>query len=68
MYFRFEVFLVKKWLSEKRFGVEGCEVLVLVMKIIIDKLSEFGVESIIMGMLYRGRLNVLVNVCRKFLE
>lgn len=35
------------------------------MKQIIDKSTEYGVESIIMGMPHRGRLNVLANVCRK---
>ena len=68
MYCRFEAFLAKKWSSEKRFGIEGCEVLIPAMKTIIDKSSEFGVESIIMGMPHRGRLNVLANVCRKSLE
>lgn len=65
---RFEAFLAKKWSSEKRFGIEGCEVLIPAMKMIIDKSSELGVESIIMGMSHRGRLNVLANVCRKSLE
>lgn len=64
----FEAFLAKKWSSEKRFGIEGCEVLIPAMKTIIDKSSDFGVESIIMGMPHRGRLNVLANVCRKSLE
>ncbi|XP_067046269.1 2-oxoglutarate dehydrogenase complex component E1-like [Acropora muricata] len=64
----FEAFLAKKWSSEKRFGIEGCEVLIPAMKMIIDKSSELGVESIIMGMPHRGRLNVLANVCRKSLE
>lgn len=64
---RFEAFLAKKWSSEKRFGIEGCEVLIPAMKMIIDKSSELGVESIIMGMSHRGRLNVLANVCRKSL-
>lgn len=68
LHFRFEAFLAKKWSSEKRFGVEGCEVLIPAMKTIIDKSSELGVESIIMGMPHRGRLNVLANVCRKSLE
>ena len=68
LHLRFEAFLAKKWSSEKRFGVEGCEVLVPAMKTIIDKSSELGVESIIMGMPHRGRLNVLANVCRKSLE
>jgi 2-oxoglutarate dehydrogenase E1 component len=39
--------------------------LIPAMKQIIDKSTEFGVESIIMGMPHRGRLNVLANVCRK---
>ena len=67
-YARFEAFLAKKWSSEKRFGLEGCEVLIPAMKTIIDKSSELGVESIIMGMPHRGRLNLLANVCRKPLE
>uniref|UniRef100_A0A0P5SCE7 2-oxoglutarate dehydrogenase complex component E1 n=2 Tax=Daphnia magna TaxID=35525 RepID=A0A0P5SCE7_9CRUS len=64
----FEAFLARKWTSEKRFGLEGCEMLIPAMKTIIDKSSELGVESIIMGMPHRGRLNVLANVCRKPLE
>lgn len=59
---------MKKWSSEKRFGLEGCEILIPAMKEIIDKSTDLGVESIIMGMPHRGRLNVLANVCRKPLE
>ncbi|UYV61494.1 OGDHL [Cordylochernes scorpioides] len=65
---KFEEFLAKKWVSEKRFGLEGCEVLIPAMKTIIDRSSEMGIESIVMGMPHRGRLNVLANVCRKPLE
>ncbi|XP_043472208.1 2-oxoglutarate dehydrogenase, mitochondrial isoform X2 [Leptopilina heterotoma] len=61
----FEAFLAKKWTSEKRFGLEGCEILIPAMKQVIDKSTELGVESIVMGMPHRGRLNVLANVCRK---
>lgn len=61
----FEAFLARKWSSEKRFGLEGCEILIPAMKQIIDKSTEYGVESIVMGMAHRGRLNVLANVCRK---
>lgn len=63
-----EAFLAKKWSSEKRFGLEGCEILIPAMKQIIDKSTEYGVESVVMGMPHRGRLNVLANVCRKPLE
>ncbi|XP_070544231.1 2-oxoglutarate dehydrogenase complex component E1-like isoform X1 [Ptychodera flava] len=65
---RFEEFLARKWSSEKRFGLEGCEVLVPALKCIIDHCSAKGVESFIFGMPHRGRLNVLANVCRKPLE
>lgn len=62
---RFESFLARRWSSEKRFGLEGCEILIPAMKTVIDKSTELGVESIVMGMPHRGRLNVLANVCRK---
>eukprot|EP00096_Caligus_rogercresseyi_P002084 TRINITY_DN1387_c0_g2_i2.p1 TRINITY_DN1387_c0_g2~~TRINITY_DN1387_c0_g2_i2.p1 ORF type:complete len:1006 (-),score=256.82 TRINITY_DN1387_c0_g2_i2:757-3774(-) len=61
----FENFLAKKFTSEKRFGLEGVEMLIPGMKTIVDRSTELGVESIIMGMPHRGRLNVLANVCRK---
>uniref|UniRef100_A0A6M2DTF2 2-oxoglutarate dehydrogenase, mitochondrial n=1 Tax=Xenopsylla cheopis TaxID=163159 RepID=A0A6M2DTF2_XENCH len=61
----FEAFLAKKWSSEKRFGLEGCEILIPAMKQVIDVSTRLGVESIVMGMPHRGRLNVLANVCRK---
>ncbi|XP_046859710.1 2-oxoglutarate dehydrogenase-like, mitochondrial [Xenia sp. Carnegie-2017] len=64
----FEAFLAKKWSSEKRFGLEGCEVLIPAMKEIIDVASTHGIESFVIGMPHRGRLNVLANVCRKPLE
>uniref|UniRef100_A0A670IAB4 2-oxoglutarate dehydrogenase-like, mitochondrial n=1 Tax=Podarcis muralis TaxID=64176 RepID=A0A670IAB4_PODMU len=65
---RFEDFLARKWSSEKRFGLEGCEVMIPALKTIIDKSSEMGIEYVILGMPHRGRLNVLANVIRKDLE
>ncbi|CAF1045271.1 unnamed protein product [Didymodactylos carnosus] len=65
---KFEDYLSKKWSSEKRFGLEGCEVLIPAMKIVIDVASGKGVDTVIMGMPHRGRLNVLANVTRKPLE
>ena len=64
----FENFLAKKWPGEKRFGLEGVEMLIPCMKQVIDKSTERGVECVVMGMPHRGRLNVLANVCRKPLE
>ncbi|XP_068217315.1 2-oxoglutarate dehydrogenase-like, mitochondrial isoform X2 [Palaemon carinicauda] len=64
----FEAFLARKFSSEKRFGLEGCEILIPAMKQVIDRSTSLGVESFVMGMPHRGRLNVLSNVCRKPLE
>lgn len=50
---RFEDFLARKWSSEKRFGLEGCEVLIPALKSIIDESSAAGVDSVIMGMPHR---------------
>lgn len=50
---RFEDFLARKWSSEKRFGLEGCEVLIPALKTIIDESSAAGVDSVIMGMPHR---------------
>ncbi|XP_065186888.1 2-oxoglutarate dehydrogenase complex component E1-like [Sycon ciliatum] len=65
---RFEEFLARKWTSEKRFGLEGCEVLIPALKQVIDTSSSLGVDSFVMGMPHRGRLNVLANVARKPLD
>ncbi|VDK27511.1 unnamed protein product [Gongylonema pulchrum] len=62
---KFEEFLSKKWPSEKRFGLEGCEVLIPAVKQVIDASSAAGVDSIVIGMPHRGRLNILANVCRQ---
>ena len=62
---RFEEFLAKRFPSEKRFGLEGCEVLIPGLKTIIDKANELGADTFIFGMPHRGRLNVLANVARK---
>lgn len=58
---RFEDFLARKWSSEKRFGLEGCEVLIPALKTIIDESSTAGVDSVIMGMPHRYS-SVLLNL------
>ncbi|CAF1479454.1 unnamed protein product [Adineta ricciae] len=64
----FEKFLGSKWATEKRFGVEGCDMLIPAMKMVIDTVIQTGVDTLIMGMPHRGRLNVLANVIQKPLE
>merc|ERR1711988_1240348 len=64
----FENFLAKKYSSEKRFGLEGVEMMIPGMKEVVDISTMSGVESVVIGMPHRGRLNVLANVCRKPLD
>merc|ERR1712223_935065 len=64
----FENFLAKKYSSEKRFGLEGVEMMIPGMKEVVDQSTLHGVESVVIGMPHRGRLNVLANVCRKPLD
>ncbi|XP_011024057.1 PREDICTED: 2-oxoglutarate dehydrogenase, mitochondrial-like [Populus euphratica] len=62
---QFENFLASKWTAAKRFGLEGGETLIPGMKEMFDRSADLGVESIVIGMPHRGRLNVLGNVVRK---
>jgi 2-oxoglutarate dehydrogenase E1 component len=64
----FEETLSKKYLSSKRFGIEGGEALIVGLNEIIDRGSALGVTAVVMGMPHRGRLNVLANVATKPVE
>ncbi|XP_043284841.1 2-oxoglutarate dehydrogenase, mitochondrial-like [Venturia canescens] len=61
----FESFLAKKYGTEKRFGLEGCESFVPAVMQCCETSAENGVETVVIGMAHRGRLNTLVNICAK---
>jgi len=61
----FENFLAHKFNTTKRFGLDGGEAIVPALKDAIDRASELGAHSFVIGMPHRGRLNVLANVMRK---
>ncbi|MCR9172451.1 MAG: 2-oxoglutarate dehydrogenase E1 component [bacterium] len=61
----FESFLGKKFVGQKRFSVEGLEVLVPALDALVQKGADSGVEQFVMGMAHRGRLNTLTNVFEK---
>jgi 2-oxoglutarate dehydrogenase E1 component len=61
----FENFLANKFNTTKRFGLDGGESVVPGLKAAIDRASELGAHSFVIGMPHRGRLNVLANVMRK---
>ncbi len=61
----FEQFLDKKYRGTKRFGLDGGESMVPLLDEVIGYSGERGLESAIIGMAHRGRLNVLCNVLQK---
>jgi len=61
----FEEFIHKKFIGAKSFSLEGCESLIPLLDLAIEKASEHGVKEIVVGMAHRGRLNVLANIIGK---
>jgi 2-oxoglutarate dehydrogenase E1 component len=61
----FEEFVRKKFLGAKTFSLEGCESLIALLDLAIEKAGEQGVKEIVLAMAHRGRLNVLANLMGK---
>jgi 2-oxoglutarate dehydrogenase E1 component len=51
--------------GQKRFSLEGAEILIPALNDLVDAGAELGVREFNFGMAHRGRLNVLANVLRK---
>ncbi|MBD2846086.1 2-oxoglutarate dehydrogenase E1 component [Paenibacillus sp. IB182496] len=62
---QFEHFLHRTFTGQKRFSVEGLEVLIPMLDELVMRFSEDGAERILMGMAHRGRLNVLAHILGK---
>ncbi|MBC7865468.1 MAG: 2-oxoglutarate dehydrogenase E1 component, partial [Bacteroidia bacterium] len=61
----FENFLATKYVGQKRFSLEGGEVLIPGLNAIIEEGADLGIEDFLIGMSHRGRLNVLANIMNK---
>src|SRR5207244_7336340 len=61
----FEEFIHKKFVGAKSFSLEGCESLIPLLDLAIEKAADQGIEEIVFGMAHRGRLNVLANIIGK---
>ena len=61
----FEKFLHKTFLGQKRFSVEGNDMVVPMLNRIIRSAADVGTPVVILGMAHRGRLNVLAHVMDK---
>jgi 2-oxoglutarate dehydrogenase E1 component len=63
----FEKFLHKAYLGQKRFSIEGVDLLVPMLDTMIELSAAEGANELVIGMAHRGRLNVLVhNVGRPY--
>lgn len=60
-----EKFLGTKYLGQKRFGLEGAESLVPMLDALLEEAADDHLDSAVVGMPHRGRLNVLVNIIGK---
>ncbi len=56
-----ENFLHKAYLGQKRFSIEGVDMLVPMLDLTIERAAESGARDVVIGMAHRGRLNVLAH-------
>jgi 2-oxoglutarate dehydrogenase E1 component len=56
-----ERFLHKAYLGQKRFSIEGVDMLVPMLDLTIESAAESGARDVVIGMAHRGRLNVLAH-------
>ena len=65
---QFEKFLGTKYPGQKRFSIEGAELIVALLDQLIEGAACHDIEDITIGMSHRGRLNVIANVIGRFCE
>ncbi|TVR92414.1 MAG: 2-oxoglutarate dehydrogenase E1 component [Spirochaetaceae bacterium] len=61
----FEHFVQNNFIGQKRFSLEGGEVLIPALHYAVYSAARHGLQEIVLGMAHRGRLNVFTNVLRK---
>ena len=60
-----EKFLATKYLGQKRFGLDGAESTIPLLDAVLSEAADAHMDSAVIGMAHRGRLNVLVNIVGK---
>ncbi len=61
----FEEFIQKKFVGAKSFSLEGCETVIPLLDLLIERAGDQGARDVVIGMAHRGRLNVLANIMGK---
>jgi 2-oxoglutarate decarboxylase len=64
----FENFIHTKFVGSKRFSLEGSESFIVLVNKIFELAADNNLNSVVMGMAHRGRLNALVNLMGKSVE
>ncbi|MGC8494455.1 MAG: 2-oxoglutarate dehydrogenase E1 component [Syntrophobacteraceae bacterium] len=64
----FEHFLHTRYVGQKRFSLEGAEIVTAMLHFLLRHAGEAGCREILLGMAHRGRLNIQVNVLGKLFE
>ena len=59
-----EQFIHRAYLGQKRFSLEGTDMMVPMLDLAIERASARGAREVVLGMAHRGRLNVLAHVLR----
>jgi 2-oxoglutarate dehydrogenase E1 component len=57
-----EQFLHRAYLGQKRFSVEGNDMLIPMLDLALERAAAAGAVEVVVGMAHRGRLNVLAHV------
>ncbi len=63
-----EHFLHKRYVGHKRFSIEGAEVIIPILRELLDRAAAHKASEVVIGMAHRGRLNVLANIVGKPFE
>ncbi len=61
----FEHFLHRIFPGKTRFSVEGLDMMVPMLDVMLGEAAEAGIYTILIGMAHRGRLNVLAHILNK---
>lgn len=64
----FENFLHKTFVGQKRFSIEGLEMMIPILDQVVKHTTADRIDNILMGMAHRGRLSVLAHVLGKPLD
>ncbi|MBC7460063.1 MAG: multifunctional oxoglutarate decarboxylase/oxoglutarate dehydrogenase thiamine pyrophosphate-binding subunit/dihydrolipoyllysine-residue succinyltransferase subunit [Thermoleophilia bacterium] len=58
----FERFVRRAYLTQKQFSIEGLDMMVPMLDLLVEAASEGGAHEVVIGMAHRGRLNVVSHV------